>query len=148
MVFFRPFLVCLVYLYSSLAPPGAMTSIMGLITIPIVYYPYVLMAMDLVVYGTSAAALAVAGAAVGHLWWWTVWGGELGSRGVLGPYSMAPQWLRRLFGEEERPRRPPAAGGAAAGLARSGVHVTAPAGAPTTGTSTGHTWGSGRRLGT
>ncbi|KAF9486193.1 DER1-domain-containing protein [Pholiota conissans] len=150
MLFFRPLLICLVYLYSSLAPPGAQTSIMGLVTIPIVFYPYVLIGMDFVVYGTGGAAMAVAGAAVGHLWWWTVWGGELGSRGLLGPYSNAPQWLRILFGEDGRPAQPPAAGGAAEGLARSGVHVTAPRPPPgaAAGSSTGHSWGSGRRLGT
>ncbi|KAF8970356.1 Der1-like family-domain-containing protein [Flammula alnicola] len=132
-IFARPLLVCLIYLYSALAPPGSLTSIMGLISVPVTYYPYVMVGLDLIMAGPQAAAQSVAGAVVGHLWWWTVWGGELGSQ--------APEWLRKLP-TGGRWRR-------SCWLGACGVHVTAPrppAGSPS-GTATGHTWGSGTRLG-
>ncbi|KAF8871167.1 Der1-like family-domain-containing protein [Gymnopilus junonius] len=145
-VFTKPLLACLIYLYSSLAPPGAMTSIMGLVTLPIKYYPYVMIGLDLLMAGPQVAAQSVAGAVVGHAWWWSVWGGELGSQGLLGAYSRAPQWMRNLVGETNAPP-PPAAGGTAAGLARAGIHVQAPRQAPQPATTSGYNWGSGRRLG-
>jgi Derlin-2/3 len=125
---------------------------MGLITIPIVYYPYALIALDLVMGGPQAAAQAVAGAAVGHAWWWAVWGGGLASRGLLQSWGSAPAWMRNLLGEDRRPPpTPDALGGAAAGLARGGVHVSTPRAQAATGTgnatTTGHSWGSGRQLG-
>jgi len=148
-VFTRPFLVCMIYLSSNLAPPGAVTSVMGLITVQIKYFPYVLIALDFLMAGPTFAAQSVAGAVVGHLWWWSVWGGRLGSQGIWGAYASAPGWLRNLFGER-RSGQPPAAGGVAAGLAQAGIHVTAPRRTAASGgssTTTGYGWGSGRRLG-
>jgi len=148
-LFARPFLVCLVYLQSILAPPGAMTSIMGLVTVPVKIFPYVMIGMDFLVAGPGVAAQSVAGAAVGHLWWWSVWGGRLGSQGIWAPYASAPQWMRNLMGETN-PDRPSASGGEAAGLARAGIHVTAPRTPATSGgssTATGYSWGSGQKLG-
>ena len=139
----------MIYLQSTLAPPGAMTSIMGLVTVPVKYFPYILIAMDLLMGGPKFAAQSVAGAAVGHLWWWSVWGGNLGSEGIWAPYASAPQWMRNLIGERNA-GRPPTAGGSAAGLARGGIHVTAPRRPATAGgssTTTGYSWGSGQRLG-
>ncbi|KAF9566580.1 DER1-domain-containing protein [Agrocybe pediades] len=146
-IFPRSLLLCLVYLYSSLAPPGATTSIMGLVTVPIKFYPYVLITFDLIMGGPSYAAQSVAGAVVGHAWWWTVWGGELGSQGLLTAWSRAPQWVRKFMGETNTPTAL-AAGGAAAGLERSGIHVTAPRDrAQPAGGTTGHNWGRGQTLG-
>lgn len=129
---------------SSLAPPGAQTSLMGLVTLPIKYFPYVMIGMDLLMGGPRAAAEAVAGAVVGHAWWWLVWGAPLGSQGVLARAAQAPQWLRGIMGETRAPPPPP--GGA--GLAAAGIHVT-PAHRQTSSTTgvTGHNWGSGQRLG-
>ena len=123
-----------------------MTSIMGLVTVPIKYYPYVMIGFDLLMAGPQVAAQSVAGAVVGHAWWWSIWGGELGSQGVLGAYARAPQWMRNLLGET-RNTPPPAAGGTAAGLRQAGIHVSAPRQTPQPATSSGHNWGSGRRLG-
>lgn len=139
----------MIYLSSNLAPPGALTSIMGLITVPIKYFPYVLIALDFLTSGPSIAAQSVAGAAVGHLWWWSVWGNRLGSQGIWSAYASAPEWVRNFFGES-RSGQPPVAGGTAAGLAQGGVHVIAPrrpAGSGGSSRITGHTWGSGQRLG-
>lgn len=121
---------------------------MGLLTVPIQYYPYIMIGLDFIMGGPQAAGQAVAGAVVGHAWWWSVWGAGLGGQGPLATYSTAPQWLRNLFGERGPANRPPAAGGTAAGLAQAGVHVTAPRRpAENAGTTTGYRWGSGQRLG-
>jgi len=149
-LFTRPFLICMTYLSSTLAPPGSMTSVMGLITVQVKYFPYILLALDFLMGGPRVAAQSVAGAAVGHLWWWSVWGGRLGSQGIWGAYASAPQWMRNLMGERNPGRPPTGAGGTAAGLARGGVHVTAPRRPATSGgssTTTGYTWGAGQRLG-
>ena len=140
----------MIYLSSNLAPPGALTSVMGLITVPIKYFPYVLIALDFLMAGPTLAAQSVAGAVVGHLWWWSVWGGRLGSQGIWGAYASAPEWLRNFFGERHSDQPPAAAGGTAAGLARGGIHVTAPRRPAAPGgssTTTGYAWGSGQRLG-
>ncbi|KAJ3992691.1 Der1-like family-domain-containing protein [Lentinula boryana] len=145
-LFFRPLLLCLVYLSSQLAPPGAQTSLYGLITIPVKYFPFALLGMDLLSGGPRAAALALPGAVIGHLWWWGVFGSEPGGRGgSMAQYGRAPRWLARWFGETS-------GSGASADSVRatgSGVHVIPPRaraeeGAPTTH---GHRWGSGQRLG-
>lgn len=39
----RPLLHCLTYLSSSLAPPGAQTSLFGVVTLPVQYFPYALL---------------------------------------------------------------------------------------------------------
>ncbi|KIK04808.1 hypothetical protein K443DRAFT_675590 [Laccaria amethystina LaAM-08-1] len=146
-IFFRPLLVCLAYLSSALAPPGAQTSLMGLVSLPIKYFPYVMIGMDLLMAGPEAAAQSVAGAVVGHAWWWSVWGAALGSQGVLSNAAQAPQWLRYLVGEGRAPRPPPNAGGVAAGLAAGGVQVIPPRRPATSTSGGGHQWGQGHRLG-
>lgn len=157
-IFLHPLLACLAYVSSALAPPGAQTSIMGLLTIPVAYFPYVMVGMDLLSGGPYAAAQAVAGIIVGHLWWWAVWGGELGGAGIAaqGRWSEAPKWLRNWFGERERGRgaggggsgvRRGGGGGAAEGLRASGIEVVPPRRVAQASDS-GHSWGSGQRLGT
>lgn len=133
----RPFLMTLVYLHSKLAPPGAQTSLMGLISIPYMFFPYVLAAMDLIMAGPGAAAQAVTGMVVGHVWWWGVFDTR-----ALQAFGTAPGWLRGLIGGPD--------GGSSAGGGIGGVHVVPPRDRqqPATGRTTGHSWGSGRRLGT
>ena len=126
-----------------------MASVLGLFTVPVKYFPYILIGLDFLIAGPTIAVQSVAGAAVGHLWWWSVWGGRLGSQGIWAAYASAPQWMRSLIGETNPPQHP-AAGGTAAGLARGGVHVTAPrtfAAPGGSSTATGYAWGSGQRLG-
>jgi Derlin-2/3 len=151
-IFLHPLLAALTYVSSALAPPGAQTSLMGLVTIPVAYFPYVMVALDFLMAGPHRAAEAVAGLVVGHAWWWSVWGGSLGSRGVLAQYGQAPQWLRNFFGEGRRPRPPAgprgnATGGAAAGLRASGIEVVPPRRVANAEQSEGHQWGVGNRLG-
>lgn len=155
MIFGRPLLLCLTYLSSALAPLGAQTSLMGLVTFPVSYLPYVMIGMDLLMGGPGAAAQSVAGAVVGHFWWWGIWGGTIGGRGgTLEAYGRAPGWMRTLVGETGPP--PPVGGGPGAGAGANagvggGVHVIPPRRTATTGGGTsaarGYNWGSGQRLG-
>ena len=130
----RALLVCLVYLSSRLAPPMTQTSIFGLVTIPITWLPYVLIAFDLVSYGHRAAAAAVTGAVVGHLWWWGVWDTR-----VLREWGAAPALFAKLMGQEGDVQR-----------VAPGVQVIPPRRIreEAASGSAGHNWGSGRRLGT
>ncbi|KAL0957992.1 hypothetical protein HGRIS_000167 [Hohenbuehelia grisea] len=144
----RPLLVCITYLSSALAPPGAMSSMFGLFTFPVAYMPYIMVGMDLLMAGPGAAAQAAAGAVVGHLWWWGIFGSAAGGQGgVLEAYGRAPGWMRWLVGENGPP--PPTGAGANAGEA-GGVHVIPPrraAAASGSSSGTGYNWGSGQRLG-
>ncbi|TFK64202.1 DER1-domain-containing protein [Pluteus cervinus] len=151
--FSRPLLICLTYISASLAPPGAQSSLMGLITYPAKYTPYMMIGFDLLMGGPSAAAQGVVGALVGHLWWWGIWGsGEgAGGRGVLEEMGRAPGWLKGLVGESDQ-----AAGGGVQVIPPRrplGGNSTGGAGGSTTTTSernrgSGYNWGSGQRLGT
>lgn len=128
MIFFRPFLLCLAYISSALAPVGTMTSVMGLVQLPVKYFPYVMLGFDLLLGGPSAVANSLPGAVVGHLWWWSVWGPELGGAGgVLLRWSGAPRWFRDYMGEGNTPppgaRNPDGTTGANVG---GGVRVVPP----------------------
>ena len=129
----RALLVCLTYLSSRLAPPGSQTSLWGLLTIPVVYFPYALIAMDFFISGPSAAAISVTGAVVGHLWWWGVHDTR-----ALRSYASAPTWLSNWI---DGPRRPEGA------RSSGGVHVVPPRRREEPGAPAGHSWGSGQRLG-
>ncbi|KAF9262773.1 hypothetical protein L218DRAFT_381500 [Marasmius fiardii PR-910] len=146
-LFFRPLLLCLTYISSSLAPAGSQTSIFGLMTLPIKYMPYIMLAFDLLMGGPKAAAQSLPGAVVGHLWWWAIWGGDAGAGGQFSELGRAPRWLATWLGDTSG--RGPAAG---AGNTGGGVHVVPPrtrvndnANAGRSGG--GHNWGSGQRLG-
>jgi len=153
-IFTRPLLMCLTYLSSSLAPLGAQTSLMGLITFPVSYLPYVMIGLDLLMGGPGAAALSVAGAVVGHFWYWGIWNARQGAsvaEGVLVSWGRAPRWMRWLVGETEAPP-PPGTTGASAG----GVRIVPPRRTLSTaggnssgagGSTTGYNWGRGRALG-
>lgn len=134
----RALTICILYLYSALAPAGAQTSLMGLITLPIQYLPYAMIGVDLITGGPRAAAVSVTGAVVGHLWWWIIYGED--GRGLPGlrHFGNAPSWVRILVSD-----------GVGPGIAGTGVHVVPPRqqrGA--SGGTTGYNWGSrGNRLG-
>lgn len=98
-----------------------------------------MIAFDFLSAGKDEAMLDVVGCVVGHIWWWTVWGGDSSGRGVLSTRARAPGWLRRWMGEQ---------GAGVAGTLRDmggGVHVAPPR--RSAAQSGGHRWGSGRRLG-
>jgi len=112
---------------------------MGLITLPVVYFPYAMLSMDLLTNGMDSAAQSVSGMIVGHLWWWLVWGAGTGAgeRGPLAGYARAPRWLRDLFRER----------GGARVSHRAGYHVVPPRQQDSSARDTGHRWGAGHRLG-
>ncbi|KAF8840072.1 DER1-domain-containing protein [Paxillus ammoniavirescens] len=138
----HPLLHAVTYLMCALSAPGAQTCVMGIVTIPVKYFPYALLAMDIL---AGHGAQAMSGLIVGHVWWWLVWGAGTGAgsreQGMFARFARAPKWLRDCFGEHEGENR---------GTTRAGYQAYAPrqraeqnAGAPTTG----YQWGSGRRLG-
>ncbi|PCH44803.1 DER1-domain-containing protein [Wolfiporia cocos MD-104 SS10] len=129
----RPLLLALTYLTSRLAPPGTQTSLFGLLSFPIVYLPFALIGLDLLMGGRAAAAQSISGAVVGHLWWWGVW-----ESGVLRGFGAAPGWLRALVGGGPRP---------GAGGAPGGVHVVPPRRLREEAQTGGYRWGTGHRLG-
>jgi len=143
----RSLLHTLTYLMCALSPPGAQTSVMGLITIPVAYFPYALLGMDLLMGGTIAAAQGVSGMLVGHVWWWLIWGSGIGTggiyQGMYGGWGRAPAWLKDWFGERDDYGR--------TGSRRGGVQAFAPRQraeqAAASGRVTGYSWGSGQRLG-
>jgi Derlin-2/3 len=132
----RPLLTCLAYLQASLAPAGAQTSLMGLITVPVAYFPYVMVGLDLIMAGPQAAAQSLGGLLAGHLWWM----GVHTPRGWARGFASAPGWMKALVspGAQDGNRGP-----------APGVHVVPPSRREqnTGGSSSGHSWGSGRRLG-
>ncbi|KII91311.1 hypothetical protein PLICRDRAFT_38050 [Plicaturopsis crispa FD-325 SS-3] len=149
----RPLLLCLTYLSSALAPAGAQSSIMGLINVPVVYMPYVFVAMDLVMGGPSAAAGAVVGCVVGHVWWWTVFGGG-GAAAIGGEFTglaRAPAWMRKLVSAGAGEASAPTTGSgrrSGGGSTGGGVHVIPPrARSEASSNTSGYQWGSGNRLG-
>ena len=130
----RALLIALVYVSASLAPRDAQTSFFGLISFPMRYLPYVFIAMDLISSGPAAAAHAVTGAIVGHLWWWGVWDTR-----ALREWGAAPALFAKLMGQEGDVQR-----------VAPGVQVIPPRRIreEAASGSAGHNWGSGRRLGT
>ncbi|EAU82900.1 hypothetical protein CC1G_05522 [Coprinopsis cinerea okayama7 len=150
--FLHPLLACLAYVSANMAPPGSQTSLMGLVTLPVIYQPYIMVLMDLLMAGPRAAAESVAGIIVGHGWWWSMWGGgRLGDEGPLAQYGRAPSWLVSWFGERRRPRTSGGGvrtdtSGAAAALRASGIEVVPPRNLRESSPS-GHSWGHGQRLG-
>ncbi|KAJ6572159.1 Der1-like family-domain-containing protein [Mycena capillaripes] len=151
--FFHPFLLCIAYISSSLAPPGAQTSLFGLISFPITYLPYIMLGMDLLNGGPGAVLIALPGAVVGHLWWWGVWGPQIGGAGgVLVQWSGAPRWLKEYMGEANTrtPNMRGPDGGTGANMG-PGISVVPPraqaassAGASGSGAGgTGYNWGQG-----
>jgi len=141
-VHYRALLSCITYLGSRLNP-DAMVSILGLLTVKAIYFPFALLAMDLIQAGPQAAMVSLTGVMVGHLWYILEWqergptrpGGGRGA--VLGS---APGWLQRLLGRESEP---------AGGDARPYGSAFNPRGTTSANVSAagGHSWGRGQRLG-
>ena len=145
-VHFRPLLYALTTV-SSLIDPEARTSFYGLVTFAQKWYPLVLLGLDTLNYGTQGAAVAVTGLISGYAWWMLEWKETLGSPppGSGRIMGRAPNWLKKLIGDQTRDEVPPPAGG---------VHVQVPAGRalndggrPSRPATSGYNWGTGQRLG-
>jgi len=125
----RALMVAITYVSGQLSPPGTQTSLWGLLSFPVRYFAYALVAIDFVIGGKQAALSALTGIIVGHLWWWGVWESR-----ALQELGRAPGWLRALI---ETPLPPGPTSGAPAGSSRSRPGAR----------TAGYNWGSGHRLG-
>ena len=115
--------------------PATPISLFGLITLPVAYFPYALIVLDLLMGGPKAAASSVTGAVIGHIWWWGVFESRRWVR-----VGTAPSFLKNWIDGDGR--RPGNLGG--------GVQVIPPKRReePGRGATGGHNWGAGHRLGT
>jgi len=145
-VHFRPLLLALTTV-SSLIDPEARTSFYGLVTFAQKWYPLVLLFLDFLNYGKPGAAVALTGLITGYAWWMLEWKESPGSPppGSGRIMGRAPNWLKRLIGDQTRDGVPAPAGG---------VHVQVPpgralndGGRPPRPVTTGYQWGRGQRLG-
>ncbi|KAK1231293.1 hypothetical protein PQX77_005593 [Marasmius sp. AFHP31] len=160
-LFLSPFLLCIIYLFSSLAPPGTKTSFFGLVTLPVVYLPYLMLLLDFLGGGPRAVAQSLPGALVGHLLWLAVWGDQVGRPGPYANYGKAPRWLANWLGDTRDPEEQVALAGVGGGVyvvaprttiypdAGSGADgsLTGSSGGGGGGGNAGYSWGSGQRLG-
>ena len=124
-------MVTITYVSGQLSPPGTQTSLWGILSFPVRYFAYILVAMDFVIGGKDAALSALSGILVGHLWWWGVWESR-----ALRELGTAPGWMRALIDTPPPPGPVPGASGAFPPRSRR----------PATQT-TGYNWGTGHRLG-
>jgi len=125
----RALMVTVTYVSGQLSPPGTQASLWGVLSLPVRYFAYILVAIDFVVGGKGAALSALSGILVGHLWWWGVWESR-----ALQELGRAPGWMRAFIDTLPSPG-PGASGGSSSHLRRSGAQMT------------GYNWGSGHRLG-
>ena len=146
MVHFRPLLLAMTTV-SSLIDPEARTSFYGLVTFAQKWYPLVLLFLDFLNYGKPGAAVSLTGLITGYAWWMLEWKESPGSPppGSGRIMGRAPNWLKRLIGDQTRSGVPAPAGG---------VHVQVPpgralndGGRPSRPATTGYNWGRGQRLG-
>jgi len=145
-VHFRPLLLALTTV-SSLIDPEARISFYGLVTFAQKWYPLLLLFLDFLNYGKPGAAVSLTGLITGYAWWMLEWKESPGSPppGSGRIMGRAPDWLKRLIGDQTRDGVPPLAGG---------VHVQVPpgralndGGRPPRPVTTGYQWGRGQRLG-
>ncbi|KAK1231367.1 hypothetical protein PQX77_005509 [Marasmius sp. AFHP31] len=160
-LFLSPFLLCTTYLSSSLAPPGTLTNFFGIVTVSVIYLPYLMLGFNLLNGGSRAVAQSLPGALVGHLWWWSVWGDQVGRSGPYAHYGRAPRWLGKWLRDTKGPEEQPAAANMGGGIhvvaPRTAIYLNAGSGASGSlpgssggsggGGGAGYKWGSGQRLG-
>ncbi|KAF9788361.1 hypothetical protein BJ322DRAFT_1048479, partial [Thelephora terrestris] len=127
----RALMVAISYVSGQLSPPGTQTSLWGIISFPVRYFAYALVAIDFIIGGKDAALSALTGIIAGHLWWWGVWESR-----ALREFGTAPGWLRALIGTPPPPGPAPGAPGGSSSRPRRPGAQTA-----------GYNWGSGSRLG-
>jgi len=120
-------MVTITYVSGQLSPPGTRASLWGVLSLPVRYFAYILVAIDFIIGGKGAALSALSGILVGHLWWWGVWESR-----ALQELGRAPGWMRALI---DTLPPPGATGGSSSHSRRPGTQTT------------GYSWGSGHRLG-
>jgi Derlin-2/3 len=154
-IFFNGMLMSITYLQCRLNPNNTI-NLYGFFQVPSLYFPFVMVALDLLMSGPQSAIHSMTGIVVGHVWWMLEWMEPTPGRpkplaGVWSVISRSPNWLRNLIGEGAAGAQVPATEGRSFGTA------AAPAGrglndrgrGASTATTTGYQWGgAGRRLGT
>jgi hypothetical protein len=139
----------LIHFYSKLYP-NAIANIFGLIQTSVVYLPYAVTAMDLLMNGPYGGAMAVSGLLVSQAFYMLEWdstGGEPTPK--RNRWLAAPTWFKNLF------RKEIAYPDTVANEKRVYGGATAPTGrgfgdggrGANTATTSGHSWGKGHRLG-
>jgi Derlin-2/3 len=145
----RALITFFIHFYSKLYP-NAMASLFGLIQTNIVYLPYAVAAMDLLIDGPYGAAVAVSGLIVSQALYMLEWGSASGeSAPKRNSWLAAPTWFKKLFRNEI------ANPDALANARRVYGQASAPAGrgfgdsgrGANTATTSGYSWGEGHRLG-
>jgi len=147
-VHYRALLTCLTYLSSRLNPEAPM-SIFGLITIKALYFPFALLGMDLLNGGPAAAIVSLTGIVAGHVWYMLEWqdnGATRPGRGTGAVVGKPPGWFARFVGNGESADTSGSGGSGRQPAPRTYGAAVAPRGGER-GAATGHSWGSGHRLG-
>jgi Derlin-2/3 len=138
-----------IHFYSKLYP-NSVASLFGLIQTSIVYLPYALAAMDILMDGPFGGIMAVSGLIVSQALYMLEWHSTSGeSTPKRNSWLAAPTWFKNLFGKQIA--NPDAADAAR----RVYGQASAPAGrgfsdggrGANTATTSGYNWGSGHRLG-
>ena len=115
-------------------------SLFGLVSFQNQYFPYVLMALDLLMGGPQAAGVSLTGIISGYAWWYLVHNDEAGRPGA--EYARAPNWLRKLVeGARETGGRNTSGDGPVGQPPRNPLREVRQE------TTNGYTWGRGQRLG-
>lgn len=121
-------------------------SIFGLLTIKALYFPFALVALDLIQAGPAAAMISLTGVVAGHIWYmleWTPRGPQRPGRGTGAVVGRAPNWLIRLIGQDQE-----ASSTVGPSDSRPYGQAFVPRDRQPTATTTGYNWGRGQRLGT
>ncbi|CAE6382341.1 Derlin-1,2 AltName: Full=ZmDerlin1-2 [Rhizoctonia solani AG-1 IB] len=171
LIFFRPLLHLLVY-RAARSNPEAQVSLFGLISVKNIYFPFVMLGMDLVNGGPPALIQALTGVIASHVWFMllpdpgqlrttpTVSSGVRSYGGsstytLSGGGTSAPATVGALSGWRKYAAAPGWVRWLVGGIHEQGGSETRPWGtavAPRAGgtqgaKSTGYNWGSGHRLG-
>jgi len=164
-VMFRHMIMAIIYLWSQVNP-SAQVSLFGFITLSSFWFPFALVAIDVLNYGPVGAIDDLAGILAAHLYWYLT---ELYPRSHGGrnlPALATPRFVQRLLGNG--PADPTGTGNVQPAMAGTGYRVgggtafapvrprvnqssnqstTQTINTPNSGSSTGYRWGSGQRLG-
>ena len=139
----------IIHFYSKLYPNGV-ANIFGVIQTSIVYLPYAVAGMDLLMGGPYAGAIAVSGLIVSQAFYMLEWDSNGGNpTPKRNSWLAAPTWFKTLFSKAI------AYPEAVANERKVYGQATAPPGrgfgdggrGTNTATTSGYNWGSGNRLG-
>ncbi|KAG8916069.1 hypothetical protein FRC00_000622 [Tulasnella sp. 408] len=117
---------------------------MGLVKIRAFYFPFALIALDVVKHGPRTAMISLTGILAGHAWYLLEWvprGPQRPGQGMGAVVGRPPNWLIRLIGQDKE------ASSTVGSTPRPYGSVVVPSDVQPTATTTGYNWGRGQRLG-